>query len=61
MIPGASGPGQRTEFYNMTVHFSNGLFLGFVSVFRVSAVLNNVQPQPEPCRRTGLYRNGLQL
>jgi len=40
----ASGPDQRTEFYNMTVHFSNGLFLGFVSVFRVSAVRNNVQP-----------------
>lgn len=40
----ASGHDQRTEFYNMTVSYSSGLFLGFVSVFRINAVRENVQP-----------------
>lgn len=40
----ASGADQRTEFYNMTVFFSGGLFLGLVSVFRVTTLQKDVQP-----------------
>ncbi len=39
----ANGDEQRTEFYNMTVFFTGGMFLGLVSVLRVSEILKETK------------------